>query len=74
MNYITYRKYLDGYYTGSPIEYMGLFELNGSFSLFENGCLLVNLPCEAKLNEHYTKPEVMPLYNLASQLISEGEL
>ena len=69
-----YKKLLDGFYTGKRIEYMGIFEANGSFSLYENGEFLINLEPVAQLNKHYTHPSVMGYYNLASQLIKEGEL
>lgn len=70
---ITYSKTLDGLYTGKRVEYSGIFEGNGSFTLYENGEALKNLTNSAKLNYHYTDPNVMPYYNLASQLIYEGE-
>lgn len=68
-----YRKLLDGFYTGKRIEYVGEFSFNGSFTLYENGELLINLDNVVQLNKHYTDPSVMGYYNLATQLITEGE-
>lgn len=68
-----YRKLLDGFYTGKRIEYVGEFTFNGSFTLYENGELLTNLDNVAQLNQHYTHPDLMSYYNLAAQLIKEGE-
>lgn len=68
-----YRKLLDGYYSGKKTEYVGEFSFSGSFTLYENGELLINLDNAAQLNKHYTDPSVMGYYNLATQLITEGE-
>lgn len=68
-----YAKLLDGFYSGNRVEYTGYYEADGSFTVYENSTVLCNLEPSHQLGEHYTQPAVMPLYNLASQLITEGE-
>ena len=68
-----YAKLLDGFYTGKRVEYTGMFEANGSFTIYENSNVLCNLESSHILNKHYTDPSVMSYYNLATQLITEGE-
>lgn len=67
-----YRKLLDGFYTGTRVEYVGEFK-KGTFTLYKDGGVLINLEPVAQLNEHYTHPDLMSYYNLAAQLIKEGE-
>lgn len=66
---------LDGFYTGKPKEYRGCFSLPRyeQFHIYENGELLISLPISVKLNEHYTQPDRMPYYNLATILIQHGK-
>ena len=69
-----YAKLLDGFYTGKRVEYTGIYdEANGSFTVYEDSTVLRNLETSHTLGKHYTDPSVMPYYNLASQLITEGE-
>lgn len=68
-----YSNFLDGFYSGNRVEYTGYYEDNGSFIIYENSTVLCNLEPSHQLGEHYTPPAVMPYYNLASRLITEGE-
>jgi hypothetical protein len=68
-----YAKLLDGFYSGNRVEYTGIYEANGSFTVYENSTVLCNLEPSHALGNHYTNPSVMPYYNLACQLITEGE-
>jgi hypothetical protein len=68
-----YAKLLDGYYSGNRVEYTGIYEANGSFTIYENSTVLRNLETSHTLDDHYTHPSLMPYYNLASQLVTEGE-
>lgn len=68
-----YAKFLDGFYSGKQVEYTGIYEANGSFTIYENSTVLCNLEPSHTLGKHYTDPSVMGYYNLATQLITEGE-